>query len=293
MDFLVLGPLEIISESGAPIPIAQPAHRALLSVLLFYAGQPCSHGKLIDALWGDSPPKDPVRTLLSHMSRIRRHADVRKRLQTLRGAYRIEPGPDELDLHRFHRLRSRARGKLAQGDPEQAAALLAAALECWRDPPLADLPSTPEIDADVAKLLEQRRSTETEFIGLMLALGHHQQVVADLQRIVTADPLAEHSWAQLMIALCRNGRKGEALAAYSKARAALIRSLGTEPGQELQELLGEILSDSDRLRAPARTAPGISAQALDGLPREGPSSFRAARGWPPASSALAIAAACA
>jgi DNA-binding SARP family transcriptional activator len=158
---------------------------------------------------------------------------------------------------------------------------------------LADVPSTPEIDADVAKLLEQRKSAETELIGLMLALGHHQQVVADLRRIVTADPLAEHSWAQLMIALYRSGRRGEALAAYSKARAALISSLGTEPGLELQELLADILSDSRRLSPPAPPAAEFRARSLDWVPRGNSSPARAAPDWPPASSALALLAACA
>lgn len=253
MDFLILGPLEIISESGEPVPVPQPVHRAILSVLLFYAGRPCSHAKLIDALWGDSPPKEPVGALLSHISRIRRHVSTGERLQTLRGSYQMDPGPDELDLYRFHRLRSGAQEALRRRDSERAAALLAAALDCWRDPPLADLPSAPGIDADVAQLVEERRSAETDLIDLMLALGHHQQVVASLYRSVTADPLAERSWAQLMIALYRSGRKGEALAAYSNARAAMIRMMGAEPAQELRDLLEQILSDSDELvTAPSR-----------------------------------------
>jgi len=255
MDFRVLGPLEIVSGSGEPVPIVQPQQRAILSVLLLQAGRPCSHAKLVDALWGEAPPKNPVSALVSHISRIRRLLDSAGRLQTLRGAYRMDPGPGELDLYRFRRHRSRAQQVLGLGDPEGAATLLAAALDCWRDPPLADVPSTPEIDADVAQLTEQRRATETELMDLMLALGRHQQVVADLHRIVTADPLAERSWAQLMLALYRSGRKGEALAAYSKARAAMISMLGTEPARELQTLLAQILSDSENLAAPAAAAP--------------------------------------
>jgi DNA-binding SARP family transcriptional activator len=271
VDFLVLGPLEIISDSAEPVDVPQPVHRAILSMLLFYAGRPCSHAKIIDAVWGDAPPKEPVRTLLSHISRIRRHIDAGDRLQTMRGAYRMNPGRDELDLYRFHRFRSQAQTALTEGDSEQAAVLFAAALDCWRRPPLADLPSTHEIDADVAQLLEQRRSAETEFIDLLLSLGRHQQVVPDLQRIVTADPLAERSWGQLMLALYRSGRKGEALAAYSTARAAMIRTLGTEPTRGLQDLLAQILSNSEELNAVAAPAPWSAIR--DRLSR--PVSFRA------------------
>src|ERR1039457_6787944 len=134
---------------------------------------------------------------------------------------------------------------LAAGDLDRAAALLAAALKCWRDPPLADLPSTPAIDAEAVQLTGQRHATETGFINVMLALGHHKQVIPDLLRIVTADPLAEHSWAQLILALYRDGRKGEALAVYSKARAVIVRMLGAGPGRALQDLLAQILADGE------------------------------------------------
>ena len=279
MDFLVLGPLAVISGSGEPVPVRQPQHRAILSVLLLYAGRPCSHAKLIDALWGEKPPHEPGRALLSHISRIRRELRTGDRLETLRSAYRMDPGPGELDLHRFRQLTFQAQLMLAHGDPERAAAKLEAALGCWRDPPLADLPSSPEIDADVAQLLEQRRAAETRLIDLMLALGRHQEVVADLHRIVTERPLDDRAWAQLLLALYRSGRKSEALAAYSKAREAMIRILGTEPGREIQRLLVQILADSEDLaltppsapaglrrprlsREPAATAAGIPHRGL-------------------------------
>src|ERR1035441_4645687 len=98
MDFLVLGPLEIFADLGDRVPVPRPLHRATLSVLLLYAGRPCSHALLIDALWGASrPPRDPVGTLLSHISRIRSELGVGERLQTLNGAYQINPAPRELD----------------------------------------------------------------------------------------------------------------------------------------------------------------------------------------------------
>src|ERR1039457_1515365 len=248
MDFLVLGPLEIFADQGDRVPVPRPLHRATLSVLLLYAGRPCSHALLIDALWGASrPPRDSVGTLLSHISRIRSELGVGERLQTLNGAYQINPAPGELDLYRFHHLTDRARQMLAAGDLDHPRALLPAALKCWRAPPLADLPSTPALDADAAQLTGQRHATETGFIDVMLALGHHQQVIPDLLRIVTADPLAEQSWAQLILALYRDGRKGEALAAYSKARAVIVRILGAGPGRELQDLLAQILADSEDL----------------------------------------------
>lgn len=265
MDFSLLGPLEVVSDSGQPVPVPQRLHRVILSVLLLYAGTPCSHGKLTDALWGAGKlPRKPVTAIRSHICRIRRDLSLDQRLRTLPGAYRMDPAPGELDLQRFAQLRSQARHAVAQGDLEQGAALLSAALECWRDPSFTDLPSTPTIDADVTHLREQRRDDETLLMDLLLALGRHHDVVPGLYRMVAADPLHERSWAQLMVALYKSGRRNEALAAYSRARAFMITRLGTEPARVLQELLAQILADTEDLTV--MTSGGEPALRRDGGP---------------------------
>ncbi len=45
-----------------------------------------------------------------------------------------------------------------------------------------------------------------------------------------------------MLALYRDGRQAEALAAYQRARGILVRELGVEPGPGLRELHQQILS---------------------------------------------------
>lgn len=58
----------------------------------------------------------------------------------------------------------------------------------------------------------------------MLDLGEYQQILAHLHARAVADHLCERRWQQLMLALYRCGRRSEALAAYSRARAARSRS---------------------------------------------------------------------
>ena len=55
-------------------------------------------------------------------------------------------------------------------------------------------------------------------------------------------PLRERLWAQLMIALYRGGRQGEALRAYQRARTVLGEELGIDPGPELKRLEAAVLA---------------------------------------------------
>lgn len=243
MDFRILGPLEVTLDAG-PVRIRR-RERELLSVLLLYSGWPCSKEMLARALWGDTLPDDPQATLRVCVSRARSALGKRPAacLVTLDGAYRADPPPGSLDLHRFRDLLSQAAAAEGRGDLRQAADLLGRALRCWRLPPLADLPSSPEIEAEKACLLEQRRLTELDHADLLLDLGLHEQIVADLHARVIADQRCERGWAQLILALHRCGRRGEALAHYAKARAALSAEYGARPGSDLQAILSAVLDD--------------------------------------------------
>ena len=67
--------------------------------------------------------------------------------------------------------------------------------------------------------------------------------------------------ALLMLALYRDGRQGEALAAYQQARQVLARELGSEPGAELRELHQRILAADPALAGPGPPAPAAAARA--------------------------------
>ncbi len=69
--------------------------------------------------------------------------------------------------------------------------------------------------------------------------------------MVSDEPLREHRWAQLMMALYRSGRQGDALRAYQRARETLALELGIDPSKELGRLEEAILlaGARDRLAA--------------------------------------------
>src|SRR5260221_428900 len=64
-----------------------------------------------------------------------------------------------------------------------------------------------------------------------LALGRHDGLTAELERMVAEHPLRERLHGQLMLALYRCGRQADALAAYRRVRDLLAAELGIDPGE--------------------------------------------------------------
>ena len=74
-----------------------------------------------------------------------------------------------------------------------------------------------------------------------LELDRHAALVGPLERLVLQHPHRERLRRQLMLALYRSGRQGEALQTYQAARRALAEDLGLDPGPALRQLHGAIL----------------------------------------------------
>jgi hypothetical protein len=141
--------------------------------------------------------------------------------------------------------------------------VLGEALGLWRGAPLADADSRVLQDAQVPRL-EQARLQAVEWrIEADLHLGRHGQLVPELTALVGEYPLREHARAQLMLALYRCGRQGEALAAYQDARRVLVAELGVEPAAELRGLHRRILAADPALASPA-AGDSIGTAAGDG-----------------------------
>lgn len=66
-------------------------------------------------------------------------------------------------------------------------------------------------------------------------------MLPELRQLVADEPLREHLWADLMLALYRSDRQADALDAYQELRGILLEELGLEPCEALQELEGRIL----------------------------------------------------
>jgi DNA-binding SARP family transcriptional activator len=242
MEFLILGPLEV-ADDGRLVPLGGAKQRAVLAILLLNRNQVVSTDRLIDEVWGETPPATAAISLQNFVARLRKAlAESGRLLVTRPPGYLIQLEPDQLDLDRFERLTREARQQLAAGEPRAAAGKLEEALALWRGPPLADFTYEPFAQPAVARLDELRLAALEDRFDAELALGRHAELVAELEALVDEHPLRERLRGQLMLALYRSGRQAEALDVYQATRRVLVDELGIDPGPALQQLERAILT---------------------------------------------------
>ena len=197
VEFRLLGPVEVVDGSG-PIPLGGPKQRLVLTHLLLHANQVVAADSLIDAIWPDEPPPGARNTLQTYVSHLRKTIG-NDRIEGRPPGYILGAQPGEIDVASFEIALREAR-RLA-GDPERYAESLHEALELWRGPPLADLALEPSLRAEAARLEDLRLQALEERIIAEMELGRHQDLTGELETLVSAHPLRERLWAQLMLAL--------------------------------------------------------------------------------------------
>jgi DNA-binding SARP family transcriptional activator len=248
-DFRILGPLEVSDESGQLL-LGGLKQRAVLAMLLLEPGRIVSIDRLIDALWGEQPPRTATTSLQNFISQLRKTLGAEV-LETKAPGYRLRICPGELDLDRFRVLVESARDL----DPQTRAEKLRHALALWRGPALADLAYEAFAEPHVAYLEELRLATLEERIDADLALNENGELIGELEGLVEEYPMRERLRGQYMLALYRGGRQAEALQAYAEGRRLLVDQLGIEPSRDLQQLHGAILRQETALQAPDATPP--------------------------------------
>jgi DNA-binding NarL/FixJ family response regulator/DNA-binding winged helix-turn-helix (wHTH) protein len=255
VEYRILGPLEVVDE-GEPVSLGRLKERLVLAVLLLHANEFVSRERLIDELWGESPPPTARKAVNVYVSQLRK-ALARNGIDpiaTADGGYRFEIDSEKLDATRMQRLLVSARERTTAGELEAAGELLGEALTLWRGPTLAGLLLESHGRDEVARLDGLRLTALMDRIDCDLALGRHEDVLGELQVLVGEHPLHERPRAQLLLALYRADRQAEALEAYQQAREVLVEELGVEPGPALQRLQKGILSQDPALELPAGTA---------------------------------------
>lgn len=253
-ELRVLGPVEAIGPTGRA-ELHGARQRAVLGVLALHAGSVVPIPRLVDVLWGEDPPRTAVKTLHSHVARIRQALEdcgFPPVLLTRKPGYVLTVTPSSVDALRFEEeLRAAKRS-----NPDEAVAALREALRLWRGGAFADA----ELDGwglrEVERLQELRLSAWEELWDAELRLGDHEEVLRELPRLRAEHPYRERLAALHMLALHRCGRHAEALETFQAVRRGLADEFGVDPGPELVGLHTSILRRAPELDVPARgTAP--------------------------------------
>jgi DNA-binding SARP family transcriptional activator len=248
VDFHILGPLEVWRE-GHPVQIGGAKERALLAFLLLQAGEPVSVDRLVDELWGETPPATARKSVQVRVAGLRR-ALGGDALLTLGDGYLVRLEPNQLDLHRFEELLADGSDALAAGDPSAAVAALEEALALWRGPALADFTYESFAQPAIARLEELRVHALELRTEAQLELGLHAEVISEVEGLIAAHPFRERLRAQVMLGLYRDGRQAEALEVYRRTREEFVAQLGIEPTPLLQQLEQAILRQDPSLDGP-------------------------------------------
>jgi DNA-binding SARP family transcriptional activator/tetratricopeptide (TPR) repeat protein len=243
--FGVLGPI-VIENSGVEVSIGRSQRRGLLSYLLLHRGQFVSAESIIEALWGGAEPSTARQQIQTAIHAIRtelRRLGIDNRVLAGGGGagYLIRVPDDQLDLAEFTSLTNRAREATRSGRFGDAARDLRAGLDVWRGPPLADA-SGAYVESARAHLEDHRLGATEDLLGAQLALGRHDDVLAQLGPLLTAHPLRERLCGHQMLGLYRAGRRVEALEAFRGLRDRLREEQGLDPGSELRALEKAILN---------------------------------------------------
>ena len=236
------------------LEIGGPQRRAVLSML---AGtrRPVSRDEVIEGLWGQDAPVSAGNAVHVHISGLRRVLDPGRTLRSpgriltaAHSGYRLDLAPGSLDTEvlDFHLATAR---RLAASDPAVAVRSLDAALSLWHGASLDGIPG-PWADVERARLDELYQTATGDRLDMMLMLGAHHEVLADLAALIRQHPLRERFRGQFMLALYRCERQAEALAAYDDARRELARKLGVDPGPALRRLHARILANDPALDPP-------------------------------------------
>ena len=121
------------------------------------------------------------------------------------------------------------------------------ALGVWRGGVLADLADYAFTRPEAARLEELRLAAVEARVDADLALGRHDALTAELEQLAGEHPMRERLHGQLMLALYRCGRQGDALAAYRRVRDLLAGELGIDPGEPLRRLHAAVLAQDPAL----------------------------------------------
>jgi DNA-binding SARP family transcriptional activator len=269
----VLGPLTVRLD-GIGVDVRATKQRALLAALALHHDRIVAADTLVTFLWDEPLPERADHALQQHVSAVRKvlHPDRDREavLVTREPGYELRLAT--LDLDRFTAAVAYAAELDREGDRRGALDALDAGLALVRGTAIADVRQTMRLDGAARRVDEQVLAANEARLDLLLALGRHTEVIAEVESLVEREPYRERFRAQQMLALYRAHRQTDALAVFQATRELLVEQLGVEPGRALRELEEAVLRQDPALD-------GLPTAGAIGLTRTVRAGTASERGW--------------
>ncbi len=240
-----------------PVPIPGAKPRAVLTMLGLHDGSVVAADTLVELLWGEDPPRTAAKALQTHVSALRRALGDGFVLTQGAGWTLAEA---DVDASRYRSAARSGRDAAAAGETSQAVTRFDEALALWRGIP--ELPDGRRGTSEKTRWIEGHAAIVEDRADALLATGRAAEIIGELEAAVAEAPLRERRWGQLMLALYRAGRQGEALGAYQRARALLVEELGVDPGPDLRRLESAIVAQDAGLETPAAQDVSVVTRAV-------------------------------
>lgn len=259
MEVRLFGSLFVIIN-GRTVKITAPKERVLLAALAMDAGKPASLSRLCQLLWNEDYSARLDGVLRPLVGRLRRTlGDDRGLIVTESGAYRLDIGPDDVDVLAFEALYMAGRAAIDACDWQRALDALTRAEALWQGDPFADVPSeylrekhVGRLEARFSLVREKRAETAVRSYPPRAAAD----LVPDIRELIRDNPGNEHLRWLLMLALYRAGQQGLAMTTYHETWKFCMAETGQQPNVEIQKLNQRIIdSDPSLLCVPYRDLP--------------------------------------
>jgi DNA-binding SARP family transcriptional activator len=277
----ILGPVEL-RHGGVRLGPRPGRGRSLLALLALNSGCPVGHDRIVDLLWDDPPgsARAQVYNLVSDLRRRMRdgvppgapHSARASRVDALvsvDGGYLLRSTEHTSDLRDFRAAVALGRESAAAARHDRAAEQLSAALGHWRGTALTGC-REPFAEAARRGLEEERLRAVVALLDARLALGQHEQVLAETGPWLANHPHREDLYGRQMLAHAALGRQADAVADYRRAYRRLRDDLGVTPGHRLQDIYRRILADSPEARPARPAAPATETRRPGPVPRQLP-----------------------
>jgi DNA-binding SARP family transcriptional activator len=245
VTFRVLGPVGAYRD-GTILRLGGEKQITVLAALLIEHERVVTDSTLICLLWGEKPPRTADAQLYTYVSRLRRRFPGAAAFHRIGSGYSMVLDNSSLDYDQFCHLSKMGMSQVKSGDYSVAANHLSGALELWRGPSLSNV-TVFFSDLYQPSLEQCRMSVLENRIEADLALGRHAEILGELYELSVRYPLCEMFRDQLMRALCRCGRKSDAIRAYHEVRHLLAEELGVDPDAKLQQTFEAVIRGEERL----------------------------------------------